>query len=69
MRWNTGYESGEDGELEHAAVEASSAADAINRLREVVGSDTDVIFVVPDAADIPDEDTYQDFLNGPNSSD
>ncbi|QZQ55561.1 hypothetical protein KZI27_01440 [Curtobacterium sp. TC1] len=63
MRWSTGYEPDEDGTIEHAAVEAPSAAAAVHRLRDIVGADTDVIYVVPDTTTpTPVEDTYADFL-------
>lgn len=68
MRWNAGYESDADGELEHAVVEAPSAADAASRLREVVGTHTDVVFVVPDEASPSPETTYEDFLEDPGTA-
>ncbi|WP_146239620.1 hypothetical protein [Curtobacterium sp. MCSS17_011] len=51
MRWRTGYEPDGDNDPEEVIVEASTSADALHRLREVVGTDTDVIYVIPGPAD------------------
>ena len=63
MRWRTGYEPDGDNDPEEAIVEASTSADALHRLREVVGTDTDVIYVIPGPADAEATGvTYEDFL-------
>ncbi|MBF4616404.1 hypothetical protein [Curtobacterium sp. VKM Ac-1376] len=69
MRWNAGYVPEDDGELEVAGVEAATAIDAVSRLREVVGTDTDVLYVIPDpVAEQDDAETYEAFLHDPNTA-
>ncbi|WIB34346.1 hypothetical protein [Curtobacterium sp. MCSS17_005] len=66
MRFTTAYVPGDDDEPELAGVEATDAVEAVGRLREVVGTDTDVLYVLPDTADRPnDAVTYETFLQDP----
>jgi hypothetical protein len=67
VRWNAGYVPEDDSEPEVAGVEAATAIDAAARLREVVGTETDVLYILPDttAAD-DDAETYETFLQDPN---
>jgi hypothetical protein len=67
MRWNAGYVPEDDGDAEVAGVEAATAADAVARLREVVGTETDVLYVIPDPIAAQD-DTYEAFLRDPNAA-
>ena len=63
VRWRTGYEPDGDNDPEEAIVEASTSAVALHRLREVVGTDTDVIYVIPERGDTEASGaTYEDFL-------
>jgi hypothetical protein len=51
-----------------AGVEAATAIDAVTRLREVVGTETDVLYVIPDAVTGQDDaETYEAFLQDPNA--
>lgn len=69
MRWNAGYIPEDDGELEVAGVEAATAIDAVNRLREVVGTETDVLYVIPGPGVANDNaETYEAFLQDPNAA-
>jgi hypothetical protein len=68
VRWNAGYVPDDDGELEVAGVEAATAIDAVTRLREVVGTETDVLYVIPDAVTGQDDaEAYEAFLQDPNA--
>jgi hypothetical protein len=68
MRWNTGYDPDDDGELQVAGVEAAMARDAVSRLREVVGTETEVLYVLQDPVPAPDDtETYEAFLQDPNA--
>lgn len=71
MRFSTAYIPGDDDEPELAGVEAPDAANAVARLREVVGTDTDILYVIPDSAntDAVDGMTYEAFLHEPGSAD
>jgi len=69
VRWNAGYVPEDDNEPEVAGVEAATAIDAVARLREVVGTETDVLYVLPDAAATHDDpETYEAFLQDPNTT-
>ncbi|GAA3341461.1 hypothetical protein GCM10017714_25560 [Curtobacterium pusillum] len=69
MRWKTGYDKSDGDEPDEAFVEATSPVSAVRRLREAIGTDTDVLYVLPDANDdLQGEQTYEDFLTDPNSS-
>ena len=69
MRWNAGYVPDDDSDPEVAGVEAATSIEAVARLREVVGTDTDVLYVIPDAAATEDDDaTYEAFLRSPNAA-
>ncbi|MCS6586941.1 hypothetical protein NYQ25_18385 [Curtobacterium flaccumfaciens pv. flaccumfaciens] len=68
MRWNAGYVPEDDGTPEVAGVEAASAIDAVARLRDVVGTETDVLYVIPDPIDDQgDDETYEAFLQDSNA--
>ncbi|MBF4616209.1 hypothetical protein [Curtobacterium sp. VKM Ac-1376] len=50
-------------------MEAATAIDAVTRLREVVGTETDVLYVVPNpVAEQDDAETYEAFLQDPNAA-
>ncbi|WIE82836.1 hypothetical protein [Curtobacterium sp. MCPF17_021] len=67
MRWNTGYDPDDDGELQVAGVEAATARDAVSRLREVVGTETEVLYVLQNPVPAQDDtETYEAFLQDPN---
>lgn len=67
MRWNTGYDPDDDGELQVAGVEAATARDAVSRLREVVGTEAEVLYVLQDPVPAQDDtETYEAFLQDPN---
>ncbi|PZE63782.1 hypothetical protein DEJ27_17130 [Curtobacterium sp. MCPF17_018] len=69
MRWNTGYDPDNDGELQVAGVEAATARDAVSRLREVVGTETEVLYVLQDPVPAQDDtETYEAFLQDPNAA-
>ncbi|WIE85103.1 hypothetical protein [Curtobacterium sp. MCPF17_021] len=69
MRWNTGYDPDDDGELQVAGVEAATARDAVSRLREVVGTETEVLYVLQDPVPAQDDtETYEAFLQDPNAA-
>jgi hypothetical protein len=70
VRWNAGYVPEDDDAPEVAGVEATSAIDAVARLRDVVGADADVLFVIPDpmTAEQDDADTYEAFLQDPDAA-
>lgn len=70
MRWNAGYVPDDDSDPEVAGVEAATSIEAVARLREVVGTDTDVLYVIPDAAstEYDDDATYEAFLRSPNTA-
>lgn len=58
----------DDDEPEVAGVEAPSAVEAVSRLREVVGTETDVLYVIPDTtADESQAATYEAFLHDPDA--
>lgn len=68
VRWRAAYQAGDDDQPETALIEASSPVDAIGRLREVVGTDTDVLYVMPAERRSRSSDTdgtYEDFLSDP----
>lgn len=69
MRFTTAYIPDDDNPPDTAAVEAPDAVEAVARLREVVGSDTDVLYVLPDpiSADGEHGTTYEAFLHDPGS--
>ncbi|MBF4613879.1 hypothetical protein [Curtobacterium sp. VKM Ac-1376] len=70
MQWNAGYVPDDDSEPVVAGVEADTPIEAVARLREVVGTETDVLYVLPDpAAHRDDTETYESFLGGPNTGD
>jgi hypothetical protein len=69
MRWNTGYDPDNDGELQVAGVEAATARDAVSRLRAVVGTETEVLYVLQDPVPAQDDtETYEAFLQDPNAA-
>jgi hypothetical protein len=70
VRWNAGYVPEDDDAPEVAGVEAATAIDAVARLREVVGTETDVLYVIPNTggAEQGDADTYEAFLHDPNAA-
>ncbi|MBT1631529.1 hypothetical protein [Curtobacterium flaccumfaciens] len=69
MRWSAGYVPDDDEAPEVAAVEAATAIDAVTRLREVVGTETDVLYVIPDPVTGQDgAETYEAFLQDPNAA-
>ncbi|QQD77906.1 hypothetical protein I8920_16070 (plasmid) [Curtobacterium sp. YC1] len=69
MQWNAGYVPDDDSEPALAGVEASTATEAVARLREVVGTETHVLYVVPDpSAQRDDAETYEAFLRDPNAA-
>jgi hypothetical protein len=67
VRWNAGYVPEDDGQLEVAGVEAATVSDAVSRLREVVGTETDVLYVIADPVAGHDSETYEAFLQDPNA--
>lgn len=70
VRWSAGYVPNDDDEPKVAGVEAPNAIEAVSRLREVVGTDTDVLYVLPDPI-IPkavDGATYDAFLHDPDAA-
>ncbi|QZQ53617.1 hypothetical protein KZI27_00575 (plasmid) [Curtobacterium sp. TC1] len=59
---------GDDAEPAVAGVEAASAIEAVTRLRDVVGTHTDVLYIVPDPIiGMPQDATYETFLHDPDT--
>lgn len=72
MRFSTAYVPGDDNEPEAAGVEAPDAVAAVARLREVVGPDTDVLYVLPTTTSTGHGEggmSYEAFLQDPGSAD
>ncbi|KQO62679.1 hypothetical protein [Curtobacterium sp. Leaf261] len=69
MRWRAGYEQDDGDAPAYALIEAATRDEAFERLREVVGSATPVVFMVPDeqVADVLQGETYEHFLHDPGS--
>jgi len=69
VRWSAGYVPNGDDEPEVAGVEAPNAIEAVSRLREVVGTHTDVLYVLPDpiSPQAVDGATYDAFLHDPDA--
>lgn len=58
-----------DADPEVASVEAPTATEAVSRLREVVGTRTDVPYVLPGPpADESQGPTYEAFLHDPDAA-
>lgn len=70
VKWNAAYRPEDSDATEHAAVEATDATQAVSRLREIVGTETDVLYVLPDTSSAGDStDSYEAFLHDPDAND